>query len=283
MTLFNADDYGVTLTQAEHILDCRRHGCLTGVSVMPNSPVLEQAMALLAQEPALRVAVHLNATEGPCLSPPEQVPLLVGPDGRFRRSFLRLTALGVFRPRALREQLTREFVRQIRRVRPLLDGRPLRLDGHQHIQMIPAVLAAVRDAVEQIGCPVEYIRWSWEPLGPYLRHRELWRSIRPVNVVKNLVLRALSVPSQRILRQMGLPANMVMGLVLSGDMEYKPVSRLLPEMTAAADRRGAALELVMHPGWGVGPDEGLDAVSGPYRAFYLSPGRKKEYDCLHRL
>ncbi len=284
MTLINADDYGITLSQAEHILDCRREGRLTGVSAMPNSPALERAMGLLADDGALTVAVHLNATEGLCLSPPEEVPLLAGPDGRFRQSFFRLFALSLGpKRRALQEQLAREFARQIRRTLPLLGDRPLRLDGHQHIQMIPVVLEAIRDAVRENGWTVTYIRWAREPLLPYLRRPSVWRYSRPVNVVKNLTLNALALRSGRVMDEMGLKRNMVMGLVLSGNMAYEPVHRLLPDMERAAAKKGCTLELVMHPGWGVGPDEELDVPGGRFEAFYLSPGRRAEYDCLRRL
>ncbi len=283
MTLFNSDDYGITPVQAEHILDCRKNGCLTGVSAMPNSPHLEAAMALLADEPELDVAVHLNVTEGLCLSEPKDVPLLAGPDGRFRESFLRLLLHGAAQPRALHEQLVREFTLQIKRVLPLMGDRPLRLDGHQHIQMIPAVLAAIRDTVEENGWTVTYIRWAREPLQPFLRHPSLWRYYRPVNIVKNIVLNLLSIPGGRIMEEMGLARNMAMGLVLSGNMAYEPVRRLLPELERIAARRGVDLEVMIHPGWGIGPGEGLDVPGGPFEAFYLSPGRKAEYDCLHRL
>lgn len=284
MTLYNADDYGITMVQAAHILDCRRDGRLTGVSAMPNSPALEEAMALLADDPGLHVAVHLNATEGLCLSDPADVPLLAAADGRFRLSFFKLFALSLGPKRkALHAQLVRELTAQVERVRPLLGDRPLRLDGHQHIQMIPAVMRAIGDMVRTQGYKVEYIRFSREPLGPYLRHLELIRDYRPVNAVKNLVLNLFAWRDKRYMRAMGQERNMVMGLVISGDLERRLVSRLLPDFERAAERRGAALELVMHPGWGIGPGQGLDVPGGPFEAFYLSEGRKKEYDCLRQI
>ncbi len=283
MTLFNADDFGITLPQSEHILDCRREGVLTGVSVMPNSPHLEQAMALLEGDGTLHVAVHLNLTEGKCLSAPEDVPLLAGPDGRFRQSFFGLFVQTLLHPRAMGAQMAREFSAQLDRTAPLLGDRPLRLDGHQHIQMIPGVMAAIQAVLAGRGVKAAYIRFSREPLGPYLRHRELWREYRPVNILKNLVLNGFALWDGRYMRRMGLEKNMVMGLVLSGGLEHRLVRALLPDMERAAAKRGAELELVMHPGWGVGPGEGLDVPGGPFEAFYLSPGRKREYDCLRAL
>lgn len=284
VTLFNADDYGITEAQEEHILDCARAGRLTGVSAMPNSPRLEAAMAKLAAFPELRAAVHLNLTEGLCLSDPAAVPLLVDGDGRFLPSFGRLLALSAGpKRRELIAQMETEFAAQIGRVLPLAGGRPLRLDGHQHIQMIPAVLRAVRNTLRKNGWTAEYVRFTREPLAPYLRHPSLWRTYRPVNFVKHLLLNALSLFDGRTMREIGVRQNLAMGLVISGNLEYRPVSVLLPDFERIARRRGLDLELVMHPGWGVGPGEGIDVPGGMFEAFYLAPGRKNEYDCLHQI
>ena len=284
MTLFNADDYGITAEQSEHIRECRRDGRLTGVSAMPNSPYLPEAMAAIETDRTLHVAVHLNLTEGLCLSDPAEVPLLADSSGRFYPSFGRLLFLSLTPRRdALIKQMRREFSAQIGRVTSLSGGRPLRLDGHQHIQMIPAVADAVSRVVLDRGLPVEYMRWTREPLGPYLRHVSLWRDYRPVNVVKNLVLNVLGLFSEKYMRRMGLACNMAMGLVISGNLEYRLVKELLPDMVRLAERRGKDLELVMHPGWGIRSGEGLDVPGGIFETFYLDPGRKKEYDCLKRI
>jgi predicted glycoside hydrolase/deacetylase ChbG (UPF0249 family) len=284
MTRFNADDFGMTPAQVEHILDCRTQGCLTGVSAMPNAPYLPQAMERLSGDEALTVAVHLNFTEGLCLSKPETVPLLAQADGRFYPSFFRLFALSLGpRRRALKAQLKQEITAQIEAVRPLLGSRPLRLDGHQHVQMIPVVMSAIQEVVAERGYCVAYLRYSQEPVGPYLRHLSLWRDYKPVNWVKNLVLQVFSWWDRRYMRAMGLERNMVMGLVISGNLEYRLVRVLLPEFEKIAQRRGVDLELVMHPGWGMEPGQGLDVPGGIFEAFYADPGRKREYDCLKKL
>ena len=284
MTLFNADDYGVCAAQCENIRACRREGVLTGVSAMPNSPYLEEAMAAIGDDPDLDVAVHMNVTEGVSLSDPAAVPLLVNGDGRFRQSFFKIFALS-FGPgrKALKEQLKTELRAQIRRVEPLLAGRALRLDGHQHIQMVPIVMSAVRDVIKEDGLEVAYIRWSCEPLGPYLRNLSLWRDYRLVNLVKNLVLNVFGWLDRGYMKDLGLKRNAIMGLVISGNLEYRLVEKLLPDFEKTAARRGVDLELVMHPGWGFGPGDSLDEPGGPFEAFNMDEGRRREYDCLRRL
>ena len=283
MILFNADDYGITETQSRHILECRS-GCLTGVSVMPNSPFLDKTIEAVADDRELHAAVHLNLTEGLCLSDPSEIPLLARPTGRFYPSFGRLLLISLTPKRGeLTAQIQRELTKQIVRVRELLPDRPLWLDGHQHIQMIPAVADAIARAVLAGGWPVEHMRWSCEPLRPYLRKVSFWKDYRPVNIVKNIVLNTLSLFARKHMRRMGLRCNLVMGLVVSGDMELRYVRALLPEMERIAARRGKDLELVMHPGWGIRSGEGLDVPGGVFEKFYLDPGRKKEYDCLREL
>lgn len=284
MTLFNADDYGVCAAQCENIRACRKEGALTGVSVMPNSPFLESAMADIAGDPELTVAVHLNFTEGICLSEPKAIPLLAEKDGRFSKSFFRifLLSLGPEREK-LKKQLKTELRAQIKRVRPLLAGRGLRIDGHQHVQMIPVVMSALADVLAEENLQAEYVRWSCEPLGPYLKHLRYWLDYGAVNVVKNLVLNVLGLFDRVYMKDMNQRRNMVMGVVLSGNMEYRLVSALLPDFQKAANRRGVDLELVMHPGWGIGPGESLDVPGGPFEAFNTAPGRRREYSCLMKI
>ena len=284
MTLYNADDYGVCAAQCKNIRACRRDGVLTGVSVMPNSPYLETAMADITEDPALTVAVHLNFTEGLCLSAPEDVPLLAAADSRFCQSFfsLFLVSLGPKR-KELKTQLKTEIRAQICRVMPLLAGRPLRLDGHQHIQMVPAVMSALTEVMKEDSLRPEYIRWSCEPLGPYLKNLTLWRDYGIVNLVKNLVLNVFGWLDRSYMKDLGLKRNMILGLVISGNLEYRLISRLLPDFEKAAARRGVNLELVMHPGWGFGPGDSLDVPGGPFEAFNTDEGRKREYECLLKL
>lgn len=87
MTLFNADDYGMTKLQSKHILDCYHEGVLTGVSIMPNSGYINEANEFLKECKDIHVAIHLNITEGCSISEKEKVTLLVDETGRFKQSF----------------------------------------------------------------------------------------------------------------------------------------------------------------------------------------------------
>lgn len=89
---FHADDYGVTIEQSKRILDCWQNGVLNSVSVLPNTPVLKEALKLLDQADSegtqIRRVLHLNFVEGKPLAGAENVPDLVDKTGYFDKGFL---------------------------------------------------------------------------------------------------------------------------------------------------------------------------------------------------
>ena len=157
---FHADDYGLFPEQSKRILHCMEHGALNGVSIMPNSPYLQECMQMLAEacatrrtsasskdsgfsdgadvpesdtirsvaglsrpNPPVSLTIHLNLVEGKALSPRYKVSLLTDPDGVFRPSFgklLLVSCVPVLRGRFLR-QIRTEFRHQIRRCKPYFE------------------------------------------------------------------------------------------------------------------------------------------------------------------
>ena len=157
---FHADDYGLFPEQSKRILHCIESGALNGVSIMPNSPYLQECMQMLAEasttrrtsasskdsgfsdgadvpesdtirsaaelsrpHPPVSLTIHLNLVEGKALSPRHKVFSLTDADGIFRPSFGKLlvvSCIPVLRGRFLR-QIRTEFRYQIRRCKPYFD------------------------------------------------------------------------------------------------------------------------------------------------------------------
>ena len=157
---FHADDYGLFPEQSKRILHCMESGALNGVSIMPNSPYLQECMQMLAEacatrrtsasskdsgfsdgtdvpesdtirsvaglsrpNPPVSLTIHLNLVEGKALSPLHKVSSLTDPDGVFRPSFgklLLVSCVPVLRGRFL-HQIRTEFRHQIRRCKPYFD------------------------------------------------------------------------------------------------------------------------------------------------------------------
>lgn len=278
---FHADDYAMFPTQSHRILDCRRNGNLSGVSVMPNSPHLGECFSdLYPFLGDVAVTVHLNLIEGKSLSDPEGISSLTDSEGRLNCSFGRLL-LRSFLPgrRALRQQLEREFRAQIRSVQTCLpEGVPLRLDGHAHYHMIPVAFDAMMDVIRRDDLQVSYIRIPREYLRLYLPHSRQLRDFSPINLVKVLALNLLSARAWlkygSALRN--LEQKIFLGVCLSGRMYYENVSVLMPDAVKLAENKGRNLEILAHPG-GVFEEEDIRQITSPDdRAFLTNDLRNRE-------
>jgi len=126
--IVNADDFGFSPSVTEGILRAHREGVVTSTTVMAGAPDAERAVGLLASAPDLGVGVHLNASQGRCLSAAGEA--LAGRDGVMRRTGIGLIFACALRPRLLRA-IEAEFDAQIRW---LLDRgvTPTHLDTHRH-------------------------------------------------------------------------------------------------------------------------------------------------------
>lgn len=134
---FHADDYGVTKEQSERILGCYQNGALNSISVLPNTPALEESLEVLNRvDPdgtRIRRVLHLNFVEGKPLAGAENVPGLVDDTGCFDKSFIRLfqwdhLKRGAARRRIVR-QLGTEIAAQLRAVTSQCDYKITAIDS----------------------------------------------------------------------------------------------------------------------------------------------------------
>lgn len=278
---FHADDYALFPTQSHRILDCRRNGNLSGISVMPNSPHLRECFSdLYPFLGDVAVTVHLNLIEGKSLSDPAGTSSLTDPEGRLNCSFGRLLLRSFLPGRsALRQQLAQEFRAQIRAVQACLpEGVPLRLDGHAHYHMIPVAFDAIMDVVRQDDLKVSYIRIPREYLRLYLPHSRQLRDFSPINLVKVLALNLLSARAWMkygsFLRN--LEQKIFLGVCLSGRMYYENVSVLMPDAVKLAAAKGKNLEILAHPGGVFEQEDILQITSPDDREFLTNDLRNRE-------
>ena len=278
--IYHADDYAACREVSEHILDCYRNGALCSLSVLPNGNALEESMELLAPvQDQIKVSIHFNLAEGHCLAEPSRVPLLVDERGMFTISFFKVLLWSFTgKRRELRHQIELEMSAQLTRILPYVKS--VRVDSHQHYHMIPVVLQSILKAVRESGREIEFIRVPAEPISPFLKHPELWRTFRPINLVKNLVLNVLNLMDMRILKPYRRKTAVFFGILLSGGMDLKRVRRLLPDFRKIADRKHLPLEVLCHPGSVKQPESLLDRKNTDCVRFYTSEGRKIEKEML---
>src|SRR3989344_1337393 len=144
--IISADDFGLSRGVTDSILETFDKGALTSVSLLANGESVEHALIEYRErQQRLRLAVHLNLTEGPALSPASRIPHLVDERGMFKYSpvtFLLVYLLSFpARRRRLREEVICELGAQWERVRS--DIHVEAADGHQHVHMIPFIFDIV--------------------------------------------------------------------------------------------------------------------------------------------
>lgn len=288
MIEFHADDYGLFKMQSKRIQDCYREGCLNGVSIMPNGSYLAEGMEeLRALGGDIALTVHLNLVEGQCLSRREAVGNLIDGEGNFKVSFGKLLILSYipFIRKRYKDQIKEELKNQINAVKPYLDENSIRLDSHCHYHMIPVVYDSMMEVIREEKLRVTYIRMSREDMGLYWSHRKEMENFQWINLVKVICLNTLymrnCLHSFRIRRAMD--KALLVGVMFSGNMSYRNVRAILPDVAGKAERLKQNAEFVFHPGavYEEGDLEKITAVSD--KAFMSDESREVEALALRLL
>ena len=81
--IVNADDFGYTAGINRAIVDAHRTGIVTSTSLMANGTAFRDAVEQARRTPGLDVGCHLNLVEGVPVCPPDEIPHLVGSNGKF--------------------------------------------------------------------------------------------------------------------------------------------------------------------------------------------------------
>lgn len=293
----HADDYCLSPHTSEDILECIRSRKLDSISVMTNMSCYEQYAKVLLKEAEVigklpRLSVHLNFMEGHCLADVEEVPDLVDKSGYFKISWGNLFIWN-YSPKEfirIKKQLKAEIKAQTEKFREFFgQDQALRFDSHQHTHMIPICYWALLEVIVEQQYETEYIRITKEPITPYLSEITLWKSYRPVNCIKNLLLNFYALGMERVIEK-NRPAwqrrnepMFLWGVLMSGKMDSNRVKKLMVGMMHKAEDKGRMLEILFHPGTAEEKEMGEEFCNKEANKFYLSAGRHMEYECVFLL
>lgn len=219
-----ADDFGRALPVNAAVEAAHRHGILTAASLMVTGAAVADAVERARRLPALAVGLHLVLVDGQPALPPERLPSLVGPDGRFGRRLLSLgvrLALDPEARRQAREELRAQFERY-RATGLALDH----VDSHHHYHLHPTVFAMVLDLAAEYGAAG--IRVPYEP--PFAA----WRAARTGlgdRLVRALFHNGRTATMRRLIRGNGMVCNdQMFGLGDSGRMDSALLAALLRDL-----------------------------------------------------
>jgi hopanoid biosynthesis associated protein HpnK len=162
-----ADDFGRSVEVNEAVEAAYRTGILTAASLMVAAPAAEDAVRRARRLPGLGVGLHLALVDDVPMLPPEQVPDLLGPDGRLSASLVWAGARMALLP-AVRRQAEAEIRAQFEAFRGT--GLPLdHVNGHHHYHQHPVAFATILELAD--GYRVRAVRVPHEPFLPSWRAR----------------------------------------------------------------------------------------------------------------
>jgi predicted glycoside hydrolase/deacetylase ChbG (UPF0249 family) len=143
----NADDFGMTPAVTAGICEALLRGAVTTTTAMVCGGDRGDSASIARFAPELpgRVGLHLQLTDGVPRLAPEEVPSLVGPDGRFPRKRQGVGKIDV-------RELEREWEAQLAALRAL-GVEPSHLDSHHHVHQLPAALEVYVDLARRHGLP----------------------------------------------------------------------------------------------------------------------------------
>lgn len=233
--IVTADDFGVSLPVNEAVEDAHNNGILSAASLMTGAPAFDDAVARARRLPTLGVGLHLTMVDGRPVLPPEQIPGLVGTDGRFLNDPTRVgTAL--YFSASLRRQARAEVRAQFDRFAQT--GLPMdHINGHQHFHMHPVMARIIAEIAPRFGSPP--VRIPYEPFARSYRAarqdagRRLWNAVFFGAQSANLAMRMKSAK---------VPVNdIVFGINDSGAMVEESVLKFLDQLP------DGVCELYCHP------------------------------------
>lgn len=135
--IVNADDFGLHTEVNRAVIQGYQKGCLRSTSLITTGSAVDEAVELAKENPGLGIGIHLTLVAERPMLPPEQVPTLVGDDGKFlpdHVAFIKRYVSGGID----REELFAECEAQIAKAMDL-GINITHLDSHQHLHVLPGI------------------------------------------------------------------------------------------------------------------------------------------------
>ncbi len=157
--IVTADDFGLTTSVNDAIEEGHSRGILTAASLMVTGEAAADAVARAKRLPKLGVGLHLVLVDGVPVLPPDQVPALVGRDGKFRPDVF-MQGVRIFCLPSARRQLVAEIRAQLEAFRAT--GLTLdHVNAHHHFHLHPTIMRELLKLAPEFG--IKAIRIPLEP------------------------------------------------------------------------------------------------------------------------
>jgi hopanoid biosynthesis associated protein HpnK len=240
--IFTADDFGLSPALNGAVALAHRRGLLRCASLMAAGPAVAEAVRLARELPGLCLGVHLTLIQGRAVLPPQEIPRLVDPQGRFLHNPVQAGWRYFWEPRLLPE-IKRELRAQIETV--LKEGLTVwHLNGHVNLHLHPRIFPLVAELAREYGIPaVRLAREDWRatlalaPDGPLPK------------IAQGLIFTLLCCRAERLARAAGLIYNdHLFGLLNDGRLTEPYLLGLVPLL------QPGVTEIYCHPGLSADPE-----------------------------
>ncbi len=148
--IVNADNFGISRTVNQSVLECYNNDILTSVSIMPNMPAFEDAIRKLKFLENVSPGIHLNITEFKSkLRTKEKNSLLYDKEGFFNKNFFQIILKS--NDDDFMFEVEHEFRSQIEAV--LKYTKPDFLNSHHNVHSIPKIFNLVCKLAKEYEIP----------------------------------------------------------------------------------------------------------------------------------
>ena len=144
----NADDFGISKSVTDAIIECHENGFLTSTTLMANMSGTDYAIKMQKKYPKLGIGIHFNLTEGSPLTEHQKIPLILNEKGEFKSNLEQRKNL--IYGRTKQKQVESELTSQIEYL--LDNGVELtHFDSHHHITGTPLAFNASSTVAKRFG------------------------------------------------------------------------------------------------------------------------------------
>lgn len=237
--IINADDFGMSKTVNQAIVEGFNNGILTSTCIMANMPSFEDAIRKLKELNGIGLGVHLNIIEHKTILPvKEKNSKLYDNNGKFNNGFLQM----IFKSfdDDFMFEVEQEFRAQIEAV--LEYAKPDHLDSHVHVHAIPKIFNLVCKLAKEYDIPC--VRTQFEYLYLAKNHNNFLNPKYYINLIKICILNFFTLFNKKKLKTYGLKSNdCVIGVGYTSMMDKNTIKSGIEKVKS----KNKVLEVICHP------------------------------------
>ncbi len=281
----HADDLGLSKKNNIAIFNLAHLGILNSASLIVNGSDIDDAINTLKNYPKLKIYLHVCLTEGKCIFNQGINHRMVNSNGILKLSFINLL-LNSFLPnnshkKLLKGAIKKEIIAQINLFKKLTGLSEIKIDGHQHIHLIPMVMQILLEISTEYN--ITWIRTTNEPFINKMSINYLAKIIEQAGILKWGILQLLSSKAKPELKRFNISTNAAFaGVLYTGRMDSKILISSWKKLELKKINRMETNPIILsHPAAELCTINKDYLVDFPIsKEFMKSKWRQKEWKCL---